>query len=66
MKVHAYKRSKRMVDFLHASTLCVDYSRILSIETLLALEIIQNIKTTGGVLVPPDDENKALNVQICR
>ena len=66
MKVHAYTRSKHMVDFLHTSGLCVDYSRILSIETHLAQAIIQNMKKTDGVLVPPDDQNKALNVQICR
>ena len=36
------------------------------IETHLAQAIIQNIKKTDGVLVPPDDQNKALNVQICR
>ena len=55
-----------MVDFLHASGLCADYSRILSIETHFAQEIIQNMKKTGGVLVPPDDQNKALDVPICR
>ena len=66
MKFHAYTCSKHMVDFLHGSGLCVDYSRILSIETHLAQAIIQNIKKTGGVLVPPDEQNKALNVQICR
>ena len=65
MNVHAYTSNKHMVDFLHASGLCVDYSRILSIETHLAQAIIQNLKKTGGVLVPPDDQNKALNVQIC-
>ena len=66
MKVHAYTRSKHMVDFLHAGGLCVDYSRILSIVTHLAQAIIQNMKTTSGVLVPPDYQNKTLNVQICR
>ena len=66
MEVHAYTRSKHMVDFLHASGLCIDYSRILSIETHLAQAIIQNMKTTSGVLVPPDYQNKTLNVQICR
>ena len=40
MKIHAYTRSKHKVDFLHASDLCVDYSRILSIETHLAQTII--------------------------
>ena len=44
MEVHAYTRSKHIVDFLHASGLCVDYSRILSIETHLAQAIIQNIE----------------------
>ena len=66
IKVHAYTRSKHMVDFRHAGGLCVDYSRILSIVTHLAQAIIQNMKKTGGVLVPPDYQNKALNVQICR
>ena len=62
MKVHAYT----MVDFLYACGLCVDYYRILSNETHLAQAIIQNMKKTGGVLVPLDDQNKALNVKICR
>ena len=67
MKVHAYTRSKHMIsDFLHGSGLCVDYSRILSIETHLSQAIIENMKKTGGVLVPPDDQNKYLNMQICR
>ena len=66
MRVHAYTRSKHMVDFLQASGSCVDYSRILSIETHFAQEIIQNMKKTGGVLVLLDDQNKALNVPICR
>ena len=65
MKVHAYTRSKHMVDFFHTSGLCVDYSRILLIE-YFAQATIQNMKKTGGVFVPPDDQNKALNVQICR
>ena len=55
MKLHAYRRSKHMVDFRHAGGLCADYSRILSIETHLAQAIIQNMKKSGGVLVPPDD-----------
>ena len=66
IKVHAYARSKHMVDFLHARGLCVDYSRILSIETHLAQAIIQNMKKTGGVCVSPDDQNKAFNMQIRR
>ena len=60
MKVHAYTRNKHMVDFLHASGLCVDYSRFLSIETHSCTGDNSKFEETGGVLVPPDDQSKAL------
>ena len=76
MKVHTYTRSKHMVDCLQVvvyvlilsysvnrNTSCTEYEENWWCgETHLA----QNMKKTGGVLVPSDDQNKALNVQICR
>ena len=47
MKVHAYTRIKHMVDFL------LD---MLVVYVLITLVFCQsNMRTTGGVLVPPDD-----------
>ena len=53
LKVHAYTRSKHLVEFLHLNNTSVSYQRVLRVETQLAEAVLKRMASTGGVFVPP-------------
>ena len=53
LAIHHDTRSKATVDLLHAQNYCLDYKRIIRLETSLANAVIRNMQQFEGLYVPP-------------
>jgi len=54
LKVHAYTRSKTLVQYLHRNGHCVNYGRLLRIENELAKAVITKMADNNDVYIPPN------------
>ena len=54
MAVHQATRSEKLLQLLHGFRLSVDHTRILKIETRIAVEEIRRMEMNGGAYLPPD------------
>lgn len=52
LAIHHETRSKADVELLHGFGCCVDYQRILRIETQIANAVLKQMESTNGVYVP--------------
>jgi hypothetical protein len=53
VKVHSYTRSKNLIEYLHRNGHCINYSRLLRIESALAKSVLDRMAAENGVYVPP-------------
>ena len=54
LAVHQATRSEKLLQLLHGLGLSVDHTRILKIETRIAMEEIRRMEMNGGAYLPPD------------
>lgn len=54
LALHQTLRCKEMVNFLHGFGLCVEYNRILRVETQIENNVLQRMQENGGCFIPPD------------
>jgi len=53
-KVHAYTRSKILIEYLHHNGHCVNYSRLLVLEDKLAKSVLDNMACGNEFYLPPN------------
>ena len=54
LAVHQATRSEKLLQLSHGFVLSVDHTRILKIETRIAMEEIRRMEMNGGAYLPPD------------
>ena len=54
LAVHQANRRETLLQLLHGFGLSVDHTRILKIETRIAMEEIRRMEMNGGAYLPPD------------
>ena len=56
--MHAYTRSKHLINYLPANSISVDYDRVVRVETQLAEAVISQMASAQGLYIPPGLKKK--------